>query len=157
METFKNPTTKKPKKSWQVLSAIFAFALYLIGVISSFITLSYDWSTGFIFIVLFFMGFLYVGISMLVAIIRDVYYQFKYILYIDMVIYIFAINLVPSEGTSGQGGYKFLWKVHSEDIPKRIDDVGNLGLNIVAMTTFIAMVLYLWWAVSPKRMKVNKQ
>ena len=116
METFKNPTTKTPKKSWQVLSAIFAFALYLIGVISSFITLSYDWSTGFIFIVLFFMGFVYVGIS-----------------------------------------YKFLWKVHSEDIPKRIDDVGNLGLNIVAMTTFIAMVLYLWWAVSPKRMKVNKQ
>ena len=113
METFKNPTTKTPKKSWQVLSAIFAFALYLIGVISSFITLSYDWSTGFIFIVLFFMGFVYVGISMLVAIVRDVYFQFKYILYI--------------------------------------------GLNIVAMTTFIAMVLYLWWGVSPKRMKVNKQ
>ena len=37
------------------------------GVISSFITLSYDWSTGFIFIVLFFMGFVYVGTSMLVA------------------------------------------------------------------------------------------
>lgn len=149
-------TVKQNTKTSEIISLSILFFMLLIGAVGASITAQLNWGVRLLYFFLTAIMLTLVVVCSIVVISRNAYFKYKWLIFLDAILFIVSINLSYSEdGIYEWHKYRFLWQTHSGQTPRWMETLASISLFASALFSFAGCALMIAWACSPKRNSAN--
>jgi len=145
-------TVKSNSKTNEIVSLAILFLILLVASISAFITAQLNWGMALLFLFLTFLTLFVVGVCAVITIVRNAQFRYKWLIFINAILFSISINLTYSEdGIYEWHKYRFLWQTHTGQTPNWIETISNISVFTSFILALMGCSLMIAWAFSPKR------
>lgn len=145
-------TNKNNTQKNEIISLSALFVLLLFGAVGASITAQLNWGVRLLFFFLTAVMLTLVVVCAVVVISRKAYFKYKWLIFIDAILFVISINLSYSEdGIYEWHKYRFLWQTHTGQTPRWMETLASISLFTSALFAFAGCALMIAWACSPKR------